>query len=293
MNKKINILNKIIITILFSLLVININKIVYGNTRINEEALEERYEKIETDEGTFYKYKNELEKNLTVAYISVNYSSDETFQKVKPIVEEKSKEYIQNQISKDLPEDQKIKENFIIYCQNIYSINNEDEFNEGDDISALIHFLGYPINGNDDYWKENFANGEIYFVEDSGEYYLNFDLFVSISISSETDNYEIRYIGFKPENYDKCISELKETKGIDLENLDFEKILDISYRDNIEPVASSNTTAISASKAEFNAAHQEEISNIAYVIRVICIIILAVFITICIIKEIKKKDRSL
>ena len=62
------------------------------------------------------------------------------------------------------------------------------------------------------------------------------------------------------------------------ENLDVKKLLNISYADEMKPVASSNTVATSAVKTEYNSENIKEISNIASVVRATCIILSVILI---------------
>lgn len=283
MNRKNNIIYKIVSIILFSLLLINSTN-VYAIDM--DKYIELVYDKIETEEGTLYKRKKKDKTNLCITYKLFSNSYNEKNPELKEIVQEKVKEYI-NRYYVDCPNEQKIQENYSIYVD-IYSPNDENPYKDGDDIVALVNIIAEPLNADSNYWKENFSNNEFSYNKYEDKYYVRIYNFVRLSKNSEKGEYEIAYIDFKPENYDTYIAELKE-KGIDLENLDVEKVLNTNYSDEMNVVASSNTTSISGDKTEYDSANVKEIANIAFIMRVVCIGILGIFIIICIVKNIKNK----
>ncbi len=284
-------MNKTIIKmfIIIFIIFLSINK-VYAYDM--DEYIEERYYKVETEEGTFYKMKPFDTTQAKITFLSPNSEEDENYNKISKIVTEKTTNYIKSFTTPECPEDKKIEENFTLICNNIYSITKEKPFNEGDDIVALTATYATPVKAESNYWKENFSNNEISYNEIENKYYVTMYYFVRLSKSQDTGEYEIAYIGLKPENYDEYVAELKNTKGIDLNNLDIDKIFNISYKDNIKPVASSNTNSVSGKNEKYNTAQIEEISNISFVIRIICLAILSIFIIICIIRKINIKKNK-
>ena len=284
MSKKINMLLKAIV-ILFILLLIN-SSIVYAVDM--DKIIERSYDKIETEDGTFYKRKEFDKSKSHTAYPSHGYNTEDEdiVNRIYDIINVKLGDYLKKYTSEEYPENKRISNDFGIGITNIYSINDENKFIEGEDIYLIANISVTPINGNSNYWKENFSSNEFVYDEYENVYRLTTYCFVRLSKSEETNDYEITYIGSKPENYDQYISEFKETKGVDLENLDIEKILNTEYVDKINVVSSSDTIAIGADKLEYNSAKTEQVSNISEIIRISCTATLSVIIIICVIRKI-------
>lgn len=286
MNKKISIK---IFCILFILLLINFNN-VYAAWNM-DERIERFYDEVEIDGEIYYIRKDLFEREKIHTHIgygtSQNARKEENKEAVK-IVREKMEEYAKRFTSEDCPEEQKIQEDYYIYVEDLYSVDDENPYKAGDDIEALVQISATSINGTSNYWKENFSNNELYYDEYEGKYYVHMYYFVRLSVVPETNEYEIAYIDFKPENFEQKLSELKD-KGIDLENLDVKRILDTKYTDDIEVVPSSKTSVTSGEKTEYNDTQIQKISNTSNIIRVICIILLVFIGLICIGKCFKKR----
>ena len=262
--------------ILFILLLVNFTK-VYA---LDEQMIEKYYEKIETEEGIFYKRKDLRKVNgshIPMSLSGIDTEIYEVYLNLSEIIKEKVDVLIKDYISKDYPEEQKIRDDYNITVNNIYSISKEKPYKDGDDIVAVFHVYAHPLDGTNNYWKENFSNNELYYDKYKDEYSVFVYYFIRLSKNPETGEYEISYIGMKPENFEPSIKQLKE-KGFDLENLDVKKLLNISYADEMKPVASSNTVATTAVKTEYNSEKIKEISNIASVVRATCIILSVILI---------------
>ena len=263
--------------ILFILLLVNFTK-VYALD--DEQIIEKYYEKIETEDGIFYKRKDLRKVNgshIPMSLSGIDTEIYEVYLNLSEIIKEKVDVLIKDYISKDYPEEQKIRDDYNITVNNIYSISKEKPYKDGDDIVAVFHVYAHPLDGTNNYWKENFSNNELYYDKYKDEYSVFVYYFIRLSKNPETGEYEISYIGMKPENFEPSIKQLKE-KGFDLENLDVKKLLNISYADEMKPVASSNTVATTAVKTEYNSEKIKEISNIASVVRVTCIILSVILI---------------
>lgn len=275
MNSKLKNILKIS-AILFILLLVNFYK-VYA---LDEQMIEKYYEKIETEEGIFYKRKDLRQVNgshIPMGLSGIDTGIYDMYLNLSEIIKEKVDILIKDYISKDYPEEQKIRDDYNITVNNIYSISKEKPYRDGDDIIAVFHVYAHPIDGTNNYWKENFSNNELYYDKYKDEYSVFVYYFIRLSKSPETGEYEISYIGMKPENFEQSIKQLEE-KGFDLENLDVKKLLNISYADEMKPIASSNTVATSAVKTEYNSENIKEISNIASVVRATCIILSVILI---------------
>mgnify|MGYP003300120466 CR=1 FL=1 len=275
MNSKLKNVLKITV-ILFILLLVNFSK-VYA---LDEQMIEKYYEKIETEEGIFYKRKDLRQVNgshIPMGLSGIDTGIYDMYLNLSEIIKEKVDILIKDYISKDYPEEQKIRDDYNITVNNIYSISKEKPYKDGDDIVAVFHVYAHPLDGTNNYWKENFSNNELYYDKYKDEYSVFVYYFIRLSKSPETGEYEISYIGMKPENFEQSIKQLEE-KGFDLENLDVKKLLNISYADEMKPVASSNTVATSAVKTEYNSENIKEISNIASVVRATCIILSVILI---------------
>lgn len=286
MNKKTSI--KIFFVLLILLLTSFTN--AYATSDM-DERIERFYDEVEIDGEIFYKEKDLLDsdyKKLHISYITSQNAQKEENKEVVKIVREKMEEYVKRFTSDDCPEEQKIKDDYYIYVDDLYSVDDENPYKAGDDIEALVQISATPINGTSNYWKENFSNNELYYDEYEEKYSVLIYYFVRLSVIPETNEYEIAYIDFKPENFEQKISELKD-KGIDLESLDVKRILDTKYTDDIEVVPSSKTSVTSGEKTEYNDSQIEEISNMTNVIRITCIILLIVFVIVLFFRKKSKK----
>lgn len=286
MNKKIRNILKIII--LFILLIIS-NLEVYAYEYDMDKRIEMTFDKIETEEGTFYKRKKTDPKDVKRVYsISGNIYSEENKEVVK-IINEKIDEYMTRFTSEACPENQRIEKEYTKNIINIYSVTEEKKYNNGDEISVLISVFVSPINFENDYWKNNFSNNDISYNAFEDKYYVYMNYYIRLDFNKEKNEYEIAYIDFKPENLEEELTKLKEEKGLDLENLKIEDIMNISYDDQINVVSSSESTAVSAEKIEYNANQIEEISNTAKIIRYGCIGLIVIIVLAGIIKVWKEK----
>ncbi len=288
MNKKISIILIIFIVILFSFLLIKTNK-VYAIDM--DKYIEQEYDKIEIEGATFYKHKKFDRSKFHTTYSSSGYSpeDEDIVKRIYNIVDTKMGDYLKKYTSSEYPEEKRIAEDFDVGITKMYFLNNENKFVEGEDIYLIVSINATPSKGDDNYWKKNFSSNELFYDGYEGKYFLRTYCFVRLSKSEETTDYEIAYIGAKPENYDQYISEFKENKGVDLENLDIEKILNTEYIDKINVVSSSTTSAVGAEKTEYNSSKIEQISNTASVIRMSCVIILLVIIILYIVKKSNKR----
>lgn len=286
MNKKIRNILKIII--LFILLIIS-NLEVYAYEYDMDKIIELKYEKIETEEGTFYKRKKTDPKDVKRVYsISGNIYSEENKEVVK-IINEKIDEYMTKFTSEACPENQRIEKEYNKNIINIYSVTEEKKYNDGDEIYCLVSVFASPINFESDYWKNNFTNNDISHNQYEDKYYVSMNYYIRLTFNKEKNEYEIAYIDFKPENLEEELTKLKEEKGLDLENLKIEDIMNISYDDQIKVVSSTESTAVSAEKNEYNANQIEEISNTAKIIRYGCISLIVIIVLAGIIKIWKEK----
>ena len=274
--------------LIFSLLLI-VHNISYAREYDLERDLEINFDEYVTDEGTYFVRKNGFYNAITnshASYITGLYT-DESIgikEELFKLVNEVSQKYIDNYIAKGIPEEQKIKDNYYTSCTDIYNLYGE--YNDGDDIYAVVGIHANPIDGNNNYWKNNYPGNELIYSEYDDEYTLLTYFYVTLSTNQDTGEYEIIYVGKKPENYDEYVSSMKETFGIDMDELDIDRILNTKYTDTIIPVASSNTEVINGSKNVFNLPKEEAISRIAQVIRVICTTIIAIIILIVTIRKI-------
>lgn len=272
-------------------LLINFSK-VYANEDF-ETILERNYDKVEIDGEIFYKMKEwRNPDNIQVPFKSTQETQKEENTEIVNIINKRTKEYFNQFTFEDCPVEKRIQEGFDLSTYDIYSINDEKTYKEGDDIEALVRIYAKPVQGDSDYWKENFTKNELYYDEYDKEYSVTMYYFVRLSINSESNEYEIAYIGLEPENYEEKLKELKE-QGIDLENLDIDKIINTKYTDDIKVVPSTETLAISAEKEEYNSEQIKEIKNISFIIKIVSILIILVMAIIVFIRFHKKKMNNI
>ncbi len=272
-------------------LLINFSK-VYANENF-ETRLERNYDKVEIDGEVFYKMKEwRNPENIHISFESTGEAQKEENTEIVNIINKRTKEYFNQFTFEDCPVEKRIQEGFDLSTYDIYSINDEKTYKEGDDIEALVRIYAKPVQGDSDYWKENFTKNELYYDEYDKEYSVTMYYFVRLSINSESNEYEIAYIGLEPENYEEKLKELKE-QGIDLENLDIDKIINTKYTDDIKVVPSTETLAISAEKEEYNSEQIKEIKNISFIIKIVSILIILVMAIIVFIRFHKKKMNNI
>lgn len=284
MNKKIRNILKIIILFIF-LIISNIESYAYDM----DKRIEMTFEKVETEEGIFYKRKKTDPKDVKRAYsISEKVYSEEN-KKVVKIINEKIDEYMARFTSDDCPEKQRIEKEYTKNVLNIYSVTEEKKYNDGDEISGFVSAFVSPINFESGYWKNNFSNNDISYNPFEEKYYVNMNYYIRLTFNKEKNEYEIAYIGFEPENLEEKLTRLKEEKGLDLKNLNVKDLMNISYDDQIKAIPSSESTVVSVEKTEYNANQIEEISNAAQIIRGVCISLIIIVVLVGIIKVWKEK----
>lgn len=286
-----NILKSFIVILFISfILIINIS---YATVDI-EKLIKVYYDEVEFEGKTYYREKR-LTSPLNV-HISYSKSTPEYTginKTAENILYDLVSSYTMSLTTEQCEEDRRIKENYSVYISDIYSISEENPYKDGDDIIGLITIFARPINGESKYWKETFSNNELSYNEMTEEYNVNMYYFVRAS-NKNSGEYEIVYIDLKPENYDEYLENLKNEKGIDLINLDVEKVLSTKYTDDIEIVASTNTIVDSTENNEYNSKQVQEIKNISNVIRYVSVAILIIIIIIFIIKFNKnRKDENI
>ena len=286
-------MNKVIIRcmikiLLFTLLIFfSINYNTYAMMDF-ETIIERYYDEVEIDGEIFYTRKKLFTpENSHVPYVNSNEPNKQENQEIVKIINEKSKEYFKQFTLESYPIDKRIAENFSLYTHDIYFSNDKLSYKSGDDINALIMISAKPIQGNSNYWNENFSKNELYYNEFDKTYHVTMYYFVRLSINSESNQYEVIYMGLEPENLNDHIKELEE-KGINLKDLNIEKVVNTQYTDEIKLIPSSETISINAEKNEYDNIQIEEVSNITTIIRITCICLLFIITIIGIIKVWKK-----
>lgn len=268
-----NVLKSFMIILFISFILIT--NISYATVDI-DKMLKVYYDEVEFEGKTYYKRKDLT--NYQNVHISYNKSTPKytrTNKTAEKILYDLVNSYTMSLTTEQCEEDRRIKENYSVYVSDIYSISEENPYKDGDDIIGLITIFARPINAESKYWKETFSSNELSYNEILEEYIVNMYYFVRASKTSSGE-YEIVYMDLKPENYDEYLENLKNEKGIDLINLDVEKVLNTKYTDDIEIVASTNTIVESAEKTKYNNAQIKEISNISFIIRIVSIVALII-----------------
>ncbi len=268
-----NILKSFIVILFISFILIT--NISYATVDI-DKILKVYYDEVEFEGKTYYRRKDLT--NYQNVHISYNKSTPKytgANKTAENILYDLVNSYTMSLTTEQCEEDRRIKQNYSVYISDIYSISEENPYKDGDDIIGLITIFARPINGESKYWKETFSSNEFEYNEMTEEYRVNMYYFVRAS-ENNLGEYEIAYMDLKPENYDEYLENLKNEKGIDLKNLDMEKVLNTKYTDDIEIVASTNTIVESAEKTEYNNAQIKEISNISFIIRIVSIVALII-----------------
>lgn len=287
MNRKvINIILKVFYFTLLMFLLTNFTK-AYAIQDI-ETIIERNYDEIEIDGEIFYTRKDLFTpENTHVGFGNSREAQKEENQEIVKIINEKIKESFEQFTLENYPIEKRISEKLSLLVHDIYSTSDENPYQAGDDIVALVMINAKPVQGDSNYWQENFSKNELHYNVYDKEYSVTMYYFVRLSINSETGDYEVVYMGLEPENFEERLTELEE-KGINLRDLDIDKVVNTKYTDEITVVPSSESTATSVEKTEYNSSQIEEISHTANIIRIVCIGLLIIIVLIGIIKVWRK-----
>lgn len=280
-----NILKSFMIILFISFILVT--NISYAKVDI-DKILKVYYDEVEFEGKTYYRRKDLTNyQNVHTSYGKATPKYTGSNKTAENILYDLVNSYTMSLTTEQCDEERRIKENYSVYVADIYSISEENPYKDGDDIVGLVIIFARPINGESKYWTETFSSNEFEYNEMTEEYVVNMYYFVRAS-KNNLGVYEIAYMDFKPENYDEYLENLKIEKGIDLKNLDVEKVLNTKYTDDIEIIASTNTIVESAQKTEYNNAQIKEISNISFIMRLVSIVAL-IIIALLFIKSRKKR----
>ncbi len=154
-------------------------------------------------------------------------ASDIIYDTVQTVFKEWLEQYTLDTVS----EEERIKKEY--YTTNYTGFTyNSGEWKEGDDISARIGALVFPVK-EDSKWSQYKKLSYEESQNPNGDGYYPPDYYVKLSkIDGE---YKIVYIDFVPEGYQEYAEKMKE-KGIDIENLNLEEILNNNYEEMTEVV---------------------------------------------------------
>lgn len=192
-------------------------------------------------------------------------------------VQEIFKKWLEQYTLDTASEEERIKKDF--YTTSYGSFNNYLEFKDGDDITAKIGALVYPVNENSKwsqyrkvpYEDTQNPNGDGYYTPD---YY--------VRLSKIDGEYKIVYIDFVPEGYQEYAEKMKE-KGIDIENLNVEEILNSNSEETTEVV--EQNVEVPELKAE-----NQIIEKTSLGITIFCSVMIGFILIIYIKKLIKNKQ---
>ena len=272
----------------------NVTKKIFATNKSISPALDEfiqrNFEEYEYEGETYYINKSlyePIDTYISYSTSGVNYTGNN--KKAQDIVYNLVDEYAKSLTKEDCDESKRIKADYSVVITHIYSVSEEEPFVDGEDIVALAYVSAKAVKGDSDYWKNTLSNNELYYNDYRNEYYVKMCYFIRATKNNESNKYEIAYLDFKPENFDERLDKLNEEKGIDLKNLDVEKVLNTRYTDKIEAVASTTSVVEGGEKTEYNNMQIEEISNISSIIKIVCTTILVLIILLLIKKIIKRK----
>lgn len=191
-------------------------------------------------------------------------------------VQEVFKEWLEQYTLDTVSEEERIKKEY--YTTSFTAFNYDGEWKEGDDISARIGALVYPVKENSkwsqyqklSYEETQNPNGDGYYPPD---YY--------VRLSKIDGEYKIVYIDFVPEGYQEYTEKMKD-KGIDIENLNLEEILNSSYEETTEVVGQN------AEVPELKAGN-EIIEKTSLGITIFCSLMIVLSLILYVRKIVKKK----
>lgn len=292
-NKKVNSIKFLKLTyltfiiFLFILLLSSNLNVCYGNYL--EKKLEHYYEQVETEDGIFYKEKEGAQKVYVPHSIS-NKVFEKENEKAVEAINTALKQYMKENFEQISSEDKKVIEYSRMNIVNIYSITEENTYNYGDEIIALATVWAKPLNSESSYWKDKYSDNEFYYDMINEEYIISMDFYLRLIFNEESKSYEIAYIDSKPENIENELENLKN-QGIDLKNLDLNKLIEVDYQDEIRVVSNSSTEKISANKTDYNSQKIEDVSKMTLIIRIVSIAVIA-FMIVCMIRINKRKNRN-
>lgn len=191
---------------------------------------------------------------------------------VYDVVEDVFKDWIKQYTLDSVSEDERIKKEF--YVTNYRCFYDYQTFKEGDDISAYIGALVYPLKGEDSKWSK-FQKALYPEQNKDVGYYPDY----YVRLSKIDGEYKIVYIDIIPEGYYEYVDKMKNL-GIDVENLDLEKLLNSDYEED------SEVTKQSGEIQEFKTSNQI-IEKTSIGITIFCSFMIGLFIIIYIKKIVK------
>ena len=200
-------------------------------------------------------------------------ASDIIYDTVQTVFKEWLEQYTLDTVS----EEERIKKEY--YTTNYTGFTyNSGEWKEGDDISARIGALVFPVK-EDSKWSQYKKLSYEESQNPNGDGYYPPDYYVKLSkIDGE---YKIVYIDFVPEGYQEYAEKMKE-KGIDIENLNLEEILNNNYE--VMSVVLEQNAEVLELKAE-----NEIIEKTSMGITIFCSLMIVLSLILYVRKIVRKK----
>lgn len=209
---------------------------------------------------------------------------EENYFQMEDTVKDVFKEYFDKNLDENLPNEKRLVDYIITGGDALYT--KKEDYKYGDDIEAKVGAIVFPASENSDWEKDCekvYANkyseklGGMFEIEG----YATKDYYIHLKM--QDGKYTITYLDTVPEGFQEFVERMK-THGIDLENLNYEELIN-----------SKSTTEIIAEAVQKENFETENIiktkSRINILVVALCSIgiVLTIFINIKCIKNLKKK----
>ena len=145
---------------------------------------------------------------------------------VSEAAEETFKAWLDQYTLDSVDEEERLK---IYYLSSYSAFNTYEEFTEGGDLVVKMGAIVYPVKENSSKWSQ--YEKLTYENPKDGVGYIFPETYMRMKKVGE--KYEIVYMDVVPEGYEAYVENMKE-KGIDVENLDLEKLLYTEYEETTE-----------------------------------------------------------
>lgn len=284
-----------IVTIIAIITLLNINKSYAITTKqdVNkyiktvEENFQDTLKEDKMKDGRLYFYVYNVygidgRKYFSYSNPMIPVSFDENYYQMEDTVKTVFKEYFDKNLNENLPDEERLVDYIVTGGDSLYT--KKENYNDGDDIEAKVGAIVFPASENT-VWSKKYEKVIGYeYSKKTGEKieiqgYATEDYY--IHLKNKNGKYVITYLDTVPEGYEEFVEKMK-THGIDLENLDYAKLIN-----------SKSTTEIIAEAIEKENFESENIINTKAqlnMVVILCCMLGIILIIIINIKLILKKE---
>lgn len=215
-----------------------VRELIDENTEKELKKLNCKYARIYVSGGEIHTDSETGEQYPSTYAGSGTYSNDnESFKMLDICINTFKEEYMDKFLSENVKPEEKIIDYFI---SSYFPYTRENSFKEGDDIEFSISAFVFPEQEQTT-WAKNkkkLYTGMYDYQEKKWEIVEGYQTEIYyVHLVYENEKYAIKYIDIKPEGYDDFVERMK-THGINLENMDYAKLINAkSEKEIISEVA--------------------------------------------------------